>query len=47
MTNEEKIAALESRRDKLLSRGFFNHNLAAKLQRKIYQLQRKKEAEKI
>ena len=47
MTNEEKIAALEYRRDKLLSRGFFNHNLAAKAQRKIYQLQKKKEDEKV
>ena len=47
MTNEEKIATLEYRRDKLLSRGFFNHRLAAKAQRKIYQLQKKKEAEKV
>ena len=47
MTNEQKIAALEYRRDKLLSRGFYNHNLAAKLQRKIYRLQEKcKEEEK-
>ncbi len=45
MTNEQKIAALEYRRDKLLSRGFYNHNLAAKLQRKIYRLQEKGKGE--
>ena len=36
MTNSEKIAALEYRRDKLLKKGFFNHTIAAKIQRKIY-----------
>lgn len=45
MTNQEKIAALEYRRDKLLSRGFFNHKLAAKIQRKIYNLQKQNESE--
>lgn len=40
MTNQEKIAALEYRRDKLLTKGFFNHNIAAKIQRKIYRLQK-------
>lgn len=47
MTIDEKIMILEYRRDKLLSRGFFNHRLAAKAQRKIYQLQKKKEDEKV
>ena len=40
MTNTEKIAALEYRRDNLLKRGFYNHKIAAKLQRKIYKLQK-------
>lgn len=45
MTNSEKIAALEYRRDKLLKKGFFNHTIAAKIQRKIYKLQKEKEQE--
>ena len=40
MTNQEKISILESRRDNLLKRGFFNRTIAAKIQRKIYKLQR-------
>lgn len=40
MTNTEKIATLEYRRDNLLKRGFYNHKIAAKLQRKIYKLQK-------
>lgn len=43
MTNKEKIAILEARRDRLLTRGFYNHKIAAKIQRKIYQLQAEKE----
>lgn len=47
MTNIEKIAALEYRRNKLLKKGFFNHKIVAKLQRKIYKLQNEdKENEK-
>lgn len=46
MTTNEKIAMLEYRRDNLLKRGFFNHNIAAKVQRKIYRLQREKTEEK-
>lgn len=40
MTNQEKISALEYRKDKLFKRGFFNRKIAAKIQRKIYKLQR-------
>jgi len=41
MTIEQRIAILEYRRDKLLKKGFYNHKLAAKIQRKIYALQQK------
>ena len=40
MTNSEKIAALEYRRDSLMKKGFYNHKIAAKIQRKIYKLQK-------
>lgn len=43
MTNNEKIMALEYRRDRLLKKGFFNHKIAAKIQRKIYKLQKENE----
>lgn len=42
MTVDQKIAILTARRDKLLTRGFYNHNIAAKIQRKIYQLEKQK-----
>lgn len=35
-----KIAILKSRKDKLLSRGFYNFRIANKLQRKIYALEK-------
>lgn len=43
MTNTEKIAILEYRRDNLLKRGFYNRKIAAKLQRRIYKLQKENE----
>ena len=43
MTNQEKISALEYRKDKLLKKGFFNRTIAAKIQRKIYKLQKENE----
>ena len=46
MTIDEKISMLEYRHSKLLKKGFFNHTIAAKVQRKIYKLQREKEEEK-
>lgn len=46
MTNDEKIMILEYRRNNLLKKGFFNHKIAAKIQRKIYKLQREDEEKK-
>ena len=38
MTNEAKIAILGARRKLLLTRGFYNAKIAAKIARKIRQL---------
>ena len=38
MTNEAKIAILEARRKLLLTHGFYNAKIAAKIARKIRQL---------
>ena len=38
MTNQERIAILEARKNKILARGPHNYNIAAKITRKIRQL---------